>query len=108
MLAELRVAQLGGIEDLTGVLGPGMTVLTGETGAGKTLVVDAISLLLGGRADATLVRPGAHEALVEGRIGAAPSDEELVLSRVVPAASRGRAYIDRRMASAQQLAETGG
>ena len=67
MLSELRVSQLGVIEDLTLVLGPGLTALTGETGAGKTLVVEAIELLLGGRAEGLLVRPGAAEAVVEGR-----------------------------------------
>jgi DNA repair protein RecN (Recombination protein N) len=108
MLAELRVAQLGVIEDLTVVLGPGMTVLTGETGAGKTLIVDAISLLLGGRGDATLVRPGADEAEVQGRFLRATDDTELVLSRVIPASGRGRAYIDGRLASGPQLAEIGG
>ncbi len=108
MLAELHVAQLGVIEDLTVVLGSGMTVLTGETGAGKTLIVDAISLLLGGRADASLVRPGAAEALVEGRFLASGTEVELVLTRAVPASGRARAYIDRRMASAPQLADLGG
>jgi DNA repair protein RecN (Recombination protein N) len=108
MLAELHVAQLGVIEDLTVVLGSGMTVLTGETGAGKTLIVDAISLLLGGRADASLVRPGAGEAVVEGRFVASGQEAEVVLTRVVPASGRARAYIDGRMASAQQLAEVGG
>jgi DNA repair protein RecN (Recombination protein N) len=107
LLTELRVAQLGVIEDLTVVLGPGMTVLTGETGAGKTLIVDAISLLRGARADATLVRPGAPEAIVEGRFVGARSDEELVLLRTIPASGRGRAYVDGRMASAPQLAEWG-
>jgi DNA repair protein RecN (Recombination protein N) len=107
MLAELRVSQLGVIEDLTVLLGPGMTVLTGETGAGKTLIVDAISLLLGGRADASLVRPGADEAVVEGRfVGGAP-EAELVLRRTIPAGGRGRAYVDGRMASVPQLAELG-
>ena len=67
MLAELRVRDLGVIADLTLVVGDGMTALTGETGAGKTLVVEAIELLVGGRADAMLVRPGAEEATVEGR-----------------------------------------
>ncbi|HTT89015.1 MAG TPA: DNA repair protein RecN [Acidimicrobiales bacterium] len=67
MLCELRVSQLGVIEDLTLVFGPGLTALTGETGAGKTLVVEAIELLLGGRAEGIRVRPGAAEAVVEGR-----------------------------------------
>jgi DNA repair protein RecN (Recombination protein N) len=67
LLSELRVRQLGVIDDQALVLGPGMTALTGETGAGKTLIVDAIELLLGGRADPVLVRLGAPEAVVEGR-----------------------------------------
>ena len=67
MLSELRVSQLGVIDDLSLVFGPGMTALTGETGAGKTLVVEAVELLTGGRADAMLVRPGAAEAVVEAR-----------------------------------------
>ena len=130
MLSELRVSQLGVIEDLTLVLGPGMTALTGETGAGKTLVVEAIELLLGGRADGVLVRPGAAEALVEGRFvlptgleppGASNEDApfegtsdtdaagatEVVLSRAVPADGRSRAYLDGRMASVGALAELG-
>ena len=107
MLAELRVTQLGVIEDVTVVLGPGMTALTGETGAGKTLIVDAISLLLGGRADPALVRPGADEAVVEGRFVGSEGVAELVLTRVIPATGRARAYIDGRMASAQQLGELG-
>ena len=68
MLTELRVRDLGVIEDLTLEFGPGMTVLTGETGAGKTLVVEALQLVLGGRANAGMVRAGAAEALVEGAL----------------------------------------
>jgi DNA repair protein RecN (Recombination protein N) len=107
MLTELRVAQLGVIEDLTVVLGPGMTVLTGETGAGKTLIVDAISLLRGARADATLVRPGAPEAVVEGRFLVGSGDDEVVLRRAIPASGRVRAYIAGHLASGPQLAEWG-
>ena len=66
-LVELRVRNLGVIDDVTVALGPGMTALTGETGAGKTLLVEAIGLLLGGRADPSVVRAGADEAMVEGR-----------------------------------------
>ncbi|WP_457831830.1 AAA family ATPase, partial [Staphylococcus aureus] len=79
------------------LLGPGMTALTGETGAGKTLIVEAIELLLGGRADPVLVRPGAAEAVVEGRFddptGDDPAGDDLVLARAVPAAGRSRAYV---------------
>ena len=67
LLVELHVRDLGVIDDVTVALGPGMTALTGETGAGKTLLVGALSLLMGGRADPAVVRSGADEALVEGR-----------------------------------------
>ncbi|HEX6391808.1 MAG TPA: DNA repair protein RecN [Acidimicrobiales bacterium] len=106
MLTELRVTNLGVIQDVTVVLRSGMTALTGETGAGKTLLVDAISLLLGGPADPSLVRPGSAEAVVEGRFSG-PTGDETILRRVVPASGRSRAYIDERMASAAQLAEVG-
>ena len=67
MLVELAVHDLGVISHANLVLGPGMTALTGETGAGKTLVVQAVQLLMGGRADPGMVRAGAVEAVVEGR-----------------------------------------
>ena len=101
MLVELSVRGLGVIDDLSLVLGPGMTAVTGETGAGKTLVVQAIELLTGGRADPVLVAPGAAEARVEGRFVTA--DSEHVLSRVVPASGRSRAYIDGSMATATAM-----
>jgi DNA repair protein RecN (Recombination protein N) len=106
MLVELRVRELGVIADLDVVLGPGLTALTGETGAGKTLVVDALSLLLGGRADGAVVRSGAPEALVEGRF-VDEQGEEVVLARAVPASGRSRGFVDGRMASVALLAETG-
>src|SRR5207253_5175810 len=105
MLVELAVRDLGVIADLSLVLGPGMTALTGETGAGKTLLVEAIELLLGGRADPVLVRPGCEEARVEGRF--VVGDDDLVLARVVPAGGRSRAYIDGRMAPVSALADAG-
>ncbi len=104
MLVELHVRDLGVIDDQVLVLGPGMTVLTGETGAGKTLIVEAIDLLAGARADAVLVRPGATEAVVEGRFVSAGGDE-VVLGRVVPASGRSRAYIDGRMATSGALTD---
>ena len=106
MLTELAVSNLGVIADLTLVLDSGMTALTGETGAGKTLLVTAIELLVGGRADASVVRPGATEARVDGRF-VMNDGGEVVLSRVVPADGRSRAYIDGRPAPVSALAEIG-
>lgn len=106
MLAELAVRNLGVISSARLVLGAGMTALTGETGAGKTLVVQAVQLLMGGRADPAMVRSGADEAVVEGRF-VGPDGSERVLRRVIPAAGRSRAYLDGTMASAPELAELG-
>jgi DNA repair protein RecN (Recombination protein N) len=106
MLRELHVTDLGIVEDLTVVLGPGLTAITGETGAGKTLLVEAVDLLLGGRSDATLVRRGATEARVEGRFQL-DDGSELVLARVLPTDGRTRAYVDGRLATVGELADTG-
>src|SRR5437016_5963407 len=108
MLTELHVAGLGIVADLTLVLGPGLTAITGETGAGKTLLVEAVELLVGGRADTTLVRDGASEARVEGRFVDAGTGDEVVLARVVPLDGRSRAYVDGRLATVGELAEVGG
>src|SRR5215831_17002325 len=105
MLVELGVTDLGVIDGLRLVLGPGMTALTGETGAGKTMLVEAIELLVGGRADAMLVRPGATEATIEGRF--VVDDDEVVLTRAVPASGRSRAYVNGRIAPVASLAEWG-
>ncbi|HEX4819790.1 MAG TPA: AAA family ATPase, partial [Acidimicrobiales bacterium] len=105
MLVELVVQDLGVIADLRLLLGPGMTALTGETGAGKTMLVEALELLVGGKADSTLVRPGADEATIEGRF--VLDDEEVVLARVVPAVGRSRAYVNGRIAPASALSEWG-
>ena len=106
MLAELHARDLGVIADLTLTLGPGLTAVTGETGAGKTLVVEAIELLVGERADPVLVRPGADEARVEGRFFLDDGTERVV-ARVVPRVGRSRAYVDGRLASVGELAELG-
>jgi DNA repair protein RecN (Recombination protein N) len=127
-LVELRVRNLGVIDDVTITLGPGMTALTGETGAGKTLLVEALTLLLGGRADSSVVRAGTEEAVVEGRFAVPPGsrpwaadpdadadadspvDEagEVTLSRAVPRSGRSRAWVDGRMATVGALAEAAG
>jgi DNA repair protein RecN (Recombination protein N) len=105
MLLELGVRDLGVIDRVSIVLGPGMTALTGETGAGKTLLVEALELLVGGRADPLLVRPGADEAVVEGRFE--HDGEEMVLARTVRVSGRSRGWLDSRMAPASVLADTG-
>jgi DNA repair protein RecN (Recombination protein N) len=106
VLTELRVRDLGVIEDMHLTFGTGMIAITGETGAGKTLVVEAIDLLVGGRGDPARVRAGADEAWIEGRF--VDGDTEVVLARAVPARGRSRAYVDGRMAPVAQLAELGG
>jgi len=112
VITELAVRDLGVFADARLVLDGGLTALTGETGAGKSLVVGAIQLLLGARADAGVVRPGAEEAIVDGRFVTADG-EEVVLSRVVPAADAGgsgrsRAYVDGRPVTVAELAQRGG
>ncbi len=118
-LLELRVRNLGVIDDVTVSFRGGTTALTGETGAGKTLLVEAIGLLLGGRADPAVVRAGAEEAIVEGRFAGPPGTgdigegiggdgtdgEEILLARSVVRGGRSKAWIDGRMASIGALSE---
>jgi DNA repair protein RecN (Recombination protein N) len=105
VLVELVVRNLGVIDNVTVLPGPAMTALTGETGAGKTLIVGAVSLLLGARADPVMVRPGCDEARIDGRF---ESDGiERVLTRVVTSAGRSRAYIDGSPVTIGQLEEVG-
>ncbi|MET0421331.1 MAG: DNA repair protein RecN [Acidimicrobiia bacterium] len=106
MLVELHVVDLGIVADLDLVLGAGLTAITGETGAGKTLLVEALELLVGGRADPSLVRDGAAEARVEGRF-VDRDGNETVFTRVIPRDGRSRAYIDGRLATAGELATCG-
>ncbi|MCB8958422.1 MAG: DNA repair protein RecN [Nocardioides sp.] len=120
MLEEIRIASLGVIESSTLDLGPGLTVITGETGAGKTMVVTALGLLLGGRADSGAVRTGARSARVEGvvRVGALDEfaaaveeaggeveDETVVLARNVSAEGRSRAFAGGASVPVSVLAE---
>jgi DNA repair protein RecN (Recombination protein N) len=118
MLHELRVENLLLMERAELRLGPGLNVLTGETGAGKTLLAHALDLLLGGRARRGIVRPGAAEAYVEG-VFELPAQlrgseripenaEELVLARRVWPDGRTRAYVCGRAATQADLQELGG
>jgi len=101
VLSELRVENLLLIERAELRLAPGLNVLTGETGAGKTVLAHALDLLLGGRARSGIVRPGASEAYVEGvfEVG----DDDLVLARRVTAEGRTRAYVGGRSAAVGEL-----
>lgn len=103
MLTELHVRDLALVEEVWLEFGPGLTVLTGETGAGKTVLVSALKLLLGERADSTMVRAGAAEALVEGRFLIGGS--EVVVKRRLSAEGRSRCSIDGEMATVTMLAE---
>ena len=107
MLTDLRVRDLGVIEDLTLRFGPGMTALTGETGAGKTLLVEALQLVLGGRPPPGLVRAGAAEALVEARFVVGETETRDLWPGPIPAAGRSRAWVDGRMVPVTALAEAG-
>ncbi|HET7430015.1 MAG TPA: DNA repair protein RecN [Nocardioides sp.] len=108
MLEEIRIGSLGVIDDSTLELGPGLTVVTGETGAGKTMVVTALGLLLGGRADSGAVRAGSRSARIEGVLrvddlpavaeaveesGGEVEDDRVVLARNVAAEGRSRAFV---------------
>jgi DNA repair protein RecN (Recombination protein N) len=113
MLEEVRITGLGVIDDAILELAPGLNVVTGETGAGKTMVVSGLGLLFGGRADPARVRPGAERASVDGRLRVDPDgmvakqvieaggdlDDEggaLIISRSVSAEGRSRAYAGGR------------
>ncbi len=106
MLDELHVRELALIQEAWLEFGPGMTVLTGETGAGKTALLGALKLLLGERADTGAVRSGAAEALVEGRFAA--SGVEILVRRRIGADGRSRCSIDGEMATVGALASTVG
>jgi DNA repair protein RecN (Recombination protein N) len=125
VLEELRISGLGVIEDTTLPLAEGMNVITGETGAGKTMVVTGLGLLFGGRADAGRVRPHAGRAVVEGRLrltgraaravhgriaeaGAEPDEDGTVLlSRTVTLEGRSRAHVGGRSTPVSVLGEIG-
>ena len=107
MLAELNIRNLGIIDSVTIQFGAGFTAFTGETGAGKTMIIEAINLLVGGRSDGGMVRHGCDEARVEGRFIDPETDDEVILCRVIPADGRSRAYINGNLATIGGLAETG-
>lgn len=123
MLTCLRIANLAIIERLEVELGPGLNVLTGETGAGKSILVDALELVLGGRGQPEMVRTGAKAAEVEAlfEVGGDPElraqlqaaglepeelegESEVVIRRVLSASGRSRAYVNGRLVRLKELA----
>ncbi|MDU0347509.1 DNA repair protein RecN [Actinomyces sp. MRS3W] len=122
MIESLHIENLGVIEKADLLLSPGLTALTGETGAGKTMVLTSLGLLLGQRAETTMVRTGAQRALVEGAFilspasraamrateaGAELDDDLLLASRTVPAVGRSRAHLGGRAVPSTVLADVG-
>ena len=106
MLRFLGVRHLAVIDHLEVEFGPGLNVLTGETGAGKTVLVEAIDLLVGGRASADLVRTGEDLATIQATFETA-GGRELILRREISAQGRGRAFIDDALATTASLREIG-
>ncbi len=107
MLTDLVVRNLALIKDLDLGIEGGFTVLTGETGAGKTMLTGAVSLLAGGRADPLLIRRGAEKAEVEGRFEL-PDGKELLVARELSRTGRSRIFINGRLSGLGVLAETAG
>jgi len=121
VIAELRVRDLATIADVTLPLGAGLNVLTGETGAGKSMLVDALALLLGDRADSSSVRPGATKAVVEGAFenleppvrreieshGLDLDEGRLIVRREISIEGRSRAWVNGSPTTAGVLARLG-
>jgi DNA repair protein RecN (Recombination protein N) len=121
MLREIRIQNLGVIDDAVLELSAGLNVVTGETGAGKTMLVSGLGLLLGARADAGLVRTGAKRAVVEGVVevgsehpaslraieAGGDAEDDLILARTVSAEGRSKAHVGGRTAPVSVLAEIG-
>lgn len=119
MLADLSIRNLAIIDTLQVSFQPGLTVLTGETGAGKSIIIDAVNLLLGGRASAELIRTGADEAVVEAVFTLAADspvlrrlealgvdcDDELLVKRIVSRSGRNRVFIGGGLSTLSILAE---
>lgn len=123
MITHLRISGFALIDELELELGPGLTVITGETGAGKSIIVEALGLLRGGRSSVELIRSGRDEARVEAALDLPPGpataglrerlmaegrmeDGELVVRRTINRAGRGRVHVGRGLGTASDLAAT--
>lgn len=116
MLKELRIKNLAIIDDLTVRFDSGLNILTGETGAGKSIIIDALGLALGDRSQSDLIRSGEKEASVQVFFDVAPAavpaldidmTEGLLLRRVLTAGGKSRAYLNDTMVTLQTLSELG-
>lgn len=118
MLLGLRISNVAVIEEVEVAFGAGLTVLTGETGAGKSILVDSLGLLLGGRADADVIRAGCEEASVEGvfartpvlgarleELGLPDLGEEVLVRRVLGRTGRGKVYVNGALVTVGVLAK---
>src|SRR3954471_23143936 len=103
MLRFLRIKHLAVIDSVEVEFDPGLNVLTGETGAGKSILVEAVGLLLGGRASGDLVRTGAESAIIEAIFES--GGDEILVRREVTAQGRSRAFIDGDLVTAGALRE---
>ena len=106
MLRFLAIRHLAVIDHLEVEFVPGLTVLTGETGAGKSMLVEAIDLLVGGRASADLVRTGENTASIQA-IFERPDGREVIVRREISSQGRSRAFIDDTLATTAALRELG-
>jgi len=120
VIEEILIRDLGVISEAKLEFGPGLTVLTGETGAGKTMVLNALGLLLGERSDSSAIRKGQDQAFVEGRwlltesavsriceLGIELDDSELLVNRSVSAEGRSRANLSGKSVPVGILSEIG-
>lgn len=117
MLKELRIRNLAIIDDLKIRFRPGLNVLTGETGAGKSIIVDALGIALGERAQTEMIKAGENDASVEAFFEVSnsaileqmgiPCEDGIILRRNISAAGKGRAYINDTIVNIQSLSETG-
>src|SRR5436190_23259084 len=100
MLRFLRIKRLAVIDEAEVEFGPGLNVLTGETGAGKSILVEAVGLLLGGRASGDLVRTGEDVATIEAIFETGgPGSEELLVRREITSQGRSRAFVNGALAT---------
>ena len=121
MLQELHIKNVAIIDEVTIAFGQGLNVLTGETGAGKSIVIDAVKILLGDKVSQEIIRDGHEEAMVEGifdislrtsvqdtleKVGIV-SDDELLLKRVISKTGKNRVYINGNIATLSMLANIG-